>query len=149
MTLTLEDLAVPKGAYDLSTVLEHWAWRVDESFSPLLPTALGNVFLERTDRSIWLLDTWSGELHRVCDTYETFRLAITQDQEFLRHWFLSDVNAEILETGIQRMADQCFSPFVSPSLGGTIAPENFSAISLNAQLATMAAECRALRGPHA
>ena len=38
MTLTLEDLAVPKGAYDLSTVLEHWAWRLNvERYAGRMP----------------------------------------------------------------------------------------------------------------
>jgi hypothetical protein len=150
MDLDLEHLAIRQGGYDVADFAKHWGWRVGSEFVLLLPTALGNVFLERVDGTIWLLDTWAGDLHPVCDSYDSFRYAVGTDAEFVETWFLSSVIASLLAAGLTRGPDQCFTPFVSPALGGSLEPTNFSAVTLNVHWVTSSAECVALKGgPHA
>jgi len=150
MSLTLSELVIHKDHYDPAVVLDYWGWRLESSYSVLLPTALGHIFLERTDQSVWFLDTWSGDLLPVCESYDVFRTSIASDQGFIRHWFLADVVAGLLAAGMQRRPDQCFSAYVSPGLGSSLKPENFSTTTLKAHLATTAAECAATKGgPHA
>ena len=145
-SLTLNDLAIKSDHYDPATLLTDWAWRIGNEFSPIMPTSLGNVFLERSDGSIWLLDSWSGDILPVADVYDTFRTHVASDSEFVEHWFRATFVESLLQSGMERRPDQCFSPFVSPGLGGSLSPANFSVTSLHAHLATTSAESKVLHG---
>lgn len=144
MELTIADVAIHKNFFDPATILDPWRWRLRNDFAPLLPTVLGHIFLERTDGTVWFLDTWSGELHLVAGNYEEFRTSMSEDQEFLAHWFMPDLVAALKEAGICLEPGECFTSLVSPGLGGSLSPSNFMPASLLVHMATTAAECQQL-----
>ena len=144
MELTFADVAVHKSGYDHATVLDPWRWRLGADFTPLLPTVFGHLFLEQADGTVWFLDTWSGELYKVAVDYAGFRAAVSGDQEFLSRWFMPEVVIALRDAGIRLEPGQCYTPFVSPGLGGDIAAGNFMAVPLRVHLATTAAECQQL-----
>jgi hypothetical protein len=144
MSLALVDLVIGRDHFDPQLVAKYWSWRLGGDASAILATVLGNVFAERTDGSIWFLDSWSGDLLPVCDSYEDFRAAVATDEGFVRNWFLPDLVETLLASDLERPPGHCFSPFVSPGRGGSLSAENFAVATLNVHLATMAAECRSI-----
>jgi hypothetical protein len=146
MELTLADVAIHKSGYDPATVLAPWQWRLRGQFASLLPTVLGHLFLERADGTIWFLDTWSGELYQVATDYNEFRSAMSGDQEFLNRWFTPELVVALRNAGLHLQPGECYTPFVSPGLGGTLTVDNFMVATLRVHLGTTAAECQALGG---
>jgi hypothetical protein len=143
--LELADLVVHHTHYD-STVFEPWQELVDGSLTPLLPTVLGHLFLEKIDSSVWFLDTWSGQLQQVAPDYEAFRFYIGTDEEFQNALLTPNFIVALREAGMHLEAGQCYTPFVSPGLGGSLTPANFTVASLRIHLATSASEYCAIHG---
>jgi hypothetical protein len=143
--LSFSDVAIHKSHYDAVTTLDPWRWRLGDSFTLLLPTVLGHLFLERTDGTVWFLDTWSGELYQAAGNYDEFRAAVSGDQEFLSRWFMPELVVELRQAGTTLKPDECYTPLVSPGIGGNLMPANFMASPLRVHLATSAAECEGLR----
>jgi hypothetical protein len=146
MELTLAQVAIHKSAYNPDTVLDPWRWRLGEGFAVLLPTVFGHLFLERADGTVWFLDTWTGDLHEVGPSYDSFRTAVSADQEFCSRWFLPALIVELRNAGLVLAPGQCYAPFVSPGVGGSTTPANFTTASLRLHLATSAAEVQQLHG---
>jgi hypothetical protein len=136
MELSWDDMAIHKNDYEAGKLLAGWRWLVDESFSVILPTVLGDLFLERCDGTIWFLDTCGGQLEQVAKRYDDFK-SLLQDQQRLRDWFATDLLADLLTSGLRRNAGECFSPTLPPILGGKIEPSNFHACSLLAHQALL------------
>jgi hypothetical protein len=61
MKLAWDDLTIiPKGL-DFEELMEPWGWLVDESFLPVLLSALGEFFLSDADGAVYWLDTaWAS-----------------------------------------------------------------------------------------
>jgi type VI secretion system (T6SS) immunity protein Tdi1 len=142
----LDDLIVHKSEYEADTVLEAWRPHIGDRVAVLLPTRLGHVFLERDDGEISFLDTWSGDLQRVCASYEEFRSRMPHDAELVDRWLMPDLVASLQEAGLKAARGECYSPYVSPGVGGSLSPSNFLEMSLRVHLATSAAEHRAIHG---
>lgn len=139
------DLVIPASEYDGDSLAEPWAWRLGDTSFVLAATAMGHMFLELGNGSVWFLDTWSGDLERVAASDEEFRVALTT-QDFIREWLMPECVAALIDAGMHRAGAECFSPFVSPGLGGPLTPTNFQPFSLRLHIATSAAEVRAVQG---
>lgn len=146
MNITLSDAVLGKMSFDPASARKYWGWLLREDSSPILCTAFGHLFLECDNGSIVFLDTWSGQLHEVCDSYDEFKFLVANDSEFFASFFWTELLASILATGVSRVSDQCFSPFISPGLGGSLSVSNFSIVKLDVHFATMSAEQLAIRG---
>ena len=146
MALGLDALVIHKSTYDATTVLAPWEARLGKGFTILLPTRLGHVFLEATDGAIWFLDTWFGDLVKVCDTYDEFRKRVHDDSAFILERLMPDLVDDLLAAGMRADTGDCYSPFVSPLIGGGYSTDNFHVVSLRVHLATSAAEYRAIHG---
>ena len=136
MELTWNDIAIHKSQYDAGTLLVCWRWLVDESFSAILPTALGDLFLEHRDGTIWFLDTCGGQMEQVAANYQEFKILLGDD-ECLRSWFATELVADLLAAGLRRGSGECFSPSLPPIIGGKLEPSNFQACSLVAHHALL------------
>jgi hypothetical protein len=143
--LELADLVVHHTQYD-PTIFEPWQEILDGSLTPLLPTVLGHLFLESTDRSVWFLDTWSGQLQQVAPDYQAFRSHIGTDEEFQDVLLTPNFIVALREAGMHLEAGQCYTPVVSPGLGGSLTPANFMVASLRVHLTTTAGEYCAIHG---
>ena len=96
MDIEWAQLVIPKSAYDPATVLCGWADILDPTLSVLLPTRLGHLFLSRADGTVWFLNTWSGELTQVSESYEQFRVRVAEDDDFMSRYLMPEVVAALL-----------------------------------------------------
>jgi hypothetical protein len=144
MELSLSQVIIHKSEYDPEQVLSPWLSLVGTDFSTLLPTALGHLFLERADGTIWFLDTWRGALEQVASDYNTFRDALEANPSFQSRYLMVDVVADLVGAGMIRSTGRCFTPFVSPGVGGSMLPDNFRTASLRLHQIGSAEELHAL-----
>lgn len=143
MNITLAEAAIAPAHIDSELATRYWGGVFGRS-APILCTSFGHLFLEEAGGAISFLDTWSAELHPACSDYDEFRERVGGDRTFFSTFFWTDLLAEILASGGSRTPSECFSPFVSPFLGGSLTAANFAATTLNAHWATATAELRAL-----
>ncbi len=144
--MDLTQLVIHKSAYEAQSLLAEWQRIVGSDLAVLLPTRLGHLFLEHADGTVWFLNTWSGELVRACESYEQFKVRISEDEGFVSEYLMPELIAELRKSGRTADGDACFSPAVSPGIGGSFDPENFVVMSLHAHLATAAAEYCVIHG---
>lgn len=143
--MNLSDVLLHPDEYDGETVANPWSQLLGEDFLVLHVSVFGNFFLTDKSARIWLLDSWGGQLHGVSHTYDEFKALINSDIEFFRSWFLVELLETLHSQGFIRGKGQVFSPFVSPSLGGSLAPANFTIAPLQAHVASSAREAFALK----
>jgi hypothetical protein len=143
--LALADVAVHHSEYD-PDVFAPWLRLLSPDLTPLFPTVLGHLFLQHKDGGIWFLDTWAGQVHDVVEDYDLMRSLVGSNEEFFQTFFMPDLIIRLRESGLVLAPGQCYSPFVSPALGGSLAPDNFMVVTLKVHLATSAAEISSLRG---
>jgi len=138
MELGWDDITVDKWAEvaDPADLIADWLWLVPEDAEPMLATACGDLFLQRSDGRIAVLDTYAGSCATVAPDYEQWK-AMLDDPEQLEAWFRGGWIIELLEAGLKREPRHCFSPFVPPIIGGTWRPSNFHACDLLVHLSVL------------
>ena len=119
----LDELTISLENLDADELLSEWRWLVDDSYSPVLLSALGDLFVQGQDRSIWWLCTGSGQFTRVApDLAELQRLTLQPKPSM--EWFLPDIVGHFRESGLLLQPGKCYSYKVPPFLGGKIEPKN-------------------------
>ncbi|MDB5390189.1 MAG: hypothetical protein JWM11_5835 [Planctomycetaceae bacterium] len=73
MRLTLNDLIVAIDGDNPSRLLSSWRWLVNETFTPLLATAIGDMFLIDGNGSVHWLDVCCGTLSEVATSVSEFK----------------------------------------------------------------------------
>ena len=145
--VTLEQLLLQRREHEGRALLDPWRIVVgDADLGVLVPTCLGHLFLERSDGAILFLDTWVGAVSNVAPSYEQFKESIETDPQFQSDYLFVDLVADLIDAGLARAEGQCFSPFVSPGIGGSLKPSNFQPMDLLSHQMTLAAEHRAVHG---
>lgn len=142
--MNLKDVLLHPNEYDGNAVAAPWAWLLPGDTSVLHVTVLGNLVLADAASQVWLLDSWAGELHGMSPTYEKYKHSVGYDNGFFRSWFLVDLLENLNAAGLRRQSGQVFAPLVSPGMGGSLSPQNFSSAPLAAYIATSAAEAQTL-----
>jgi hypothetical protein len=129
MTLALHDVTLelePNVPY--GELLEYWRWLVDESFSPILLSAMGDLFLSSADGTIYRLDTALGRLERIADDRAAFESAALRPENLVT-WFRANLLETLRET-VNLKPGQCYGYRIPPLLSGKIEAENFEPTSL-------------------
>jgi hypothetical protein len=143
--MNLEDALLRPDEFDGMTISIPWQPLIGNDFSVIHVSVFGNFFLADGNQRIWLLDSWSGQLHGVSPSFDDFKVKVGTDPEFFRSWFLIDFLEILTTNGLSREKGQVFSPFVSPGVGGSLTPKNFTLAPLRAHVACMAGEAAARR----
>ena len=143
--MNLEVALLHPDEFDGVSIFTPWQPLIGNNFSVIHVTVFGNFFLSDGNQRIWLLDSWSGQLHGVSPSFDDFKVKVGTDPEFFRSWFLIDFLEILTTNGPNREKGQVFSPFVSPAVGGSLTPENFTLAPLRAHVACMAGEAVARR----
>jgi hypothetical protein len=127
--ITWNELTVTPDGVDLDGLLSEWRWLADESFDPIVISALGDLFLRNDDGRIFWLNAGSGQLTKVADSAEEFKRLMVQ-AENANDWFVPQLVGDILASGKRLKAGECFGYKVPPVLGGEIEPDNFEPTDL-------------------
>jgi hypothetical protein len=114
MPLTWNDLTVSPYDVDFDDLLSDWRRLVDATYTPVVITALGDLFLRARDGSIWWLDTGWGRLTRVADSADDFK-ALMVKPEHLNEWSVPQLVGDLKAGGMGLGAAQCHSYKIPPS----------------------------------
>ena len=144
--MQLSDVLLHPDEYDGTSVEAPWRWLLPADLSLLQVSVLGHLILSDKAGAIWLLDTWSGDIYCVGQSYEQYKRQVQTDAEFFESIFFTDLVVLLGAAGLHRRPGHVFAPFVSPALGGSLTSENFSLAPIGAYAATSAAEAKVLRG---
>lgn len=129
MRITWNELTVPLDGVDLDGLLSEWRWLVDESFTPVLISALGDLFLRDGEgRIFWLSSGW-GKLTQVAASAAEFKQLMVQPEN-AAEWFVPGLVGDILTAGQKLEPGECFGYKTPPVLGGQIEPDNFEPTDL-------------------
>ena len=122
--LGLEELTISLENLDAGELLSEWRWLVDESFSPVLLSAVGDLFVQGQDGTIWWLCTGTGQFTQVAPDLAEFQRLTTQPEPS-REWFLPDIVGHFRKAGVVLPAGYCYSYKHPPFLGCKREPKNF------------------------
>ena len=121
--LGLEELTISLENLDGDELLSEWRWLVDESYSPVLVSAVGDLFVQGQDGSIWWLCTATGQFTQVAPDLTEFQ-RLTRQPNPSREWFLPDIVGHFRKVGVLLQPGKCYSYKVPPFLGGKTEPNN-------------------------
>ncbi|MFL5245565.1 MAG: DUF1851 domain-containing protein [Gemmataceae bacterium] len=129
MRLTWNELTVSPEGVDLDGILSEWRWLADESFQPVVITALGDLLLRHdAGRIFWLESGW-WRLSEVAPSAEEFKRLMVQP-EHADEWFVPQLVHDLLTAGRRLGPGECFGYKVPPILGGEVDLDNFEPTDL-------------------
>jgi hypothetical protein len=111
------------------SLLSDWRWLVGPSYTPLLITAFGDMFLRDGLGQVYFLDLMSGDFKQVATSQDEFA-CLCDDKEKRRTWFLGFILTELRRELGNLSAGECFSCKIPLSLGGELEVENFKRTDL-------------------
>lgn len=129
MRITWNELTVSPDGVDLDGLISEWRWLTDETFQPVVISALGDLFLRHDDgRIFWLSAGW-GQLTEVAASAEEFMRLMVRPEN-ADEWFVPNLVGDILTEGQRLGPGECFGYKVPPVLGGKVEPDNFEPTDL-------------------
>jgi hypothetical protein len=123
MPLTWNDLFIDISSYAPADLLAEFEWLTGPGVQPVLLTAFGDLFVQKSDGSVWLINTIDGALEPAAPSGAAFKAAL-QDKAKVGQWALPGLVAELHASGRRLAAKQCYSFKHPPFLGGPVDPEN-------------------------
>jgi hypothetical protein len=120
------DLVAPIRDLNAGDALTSWRWLCGDDATPLLLTALGDMFTELPTGEVAFLDTYEGTFGVVAPSQSAWKEALRQPENVER-WFTPDLVAALRESGQALPEGQCYSPDHPLILGGAMEPDNFTA----------------------
>jgi hypothetical protein len=127
--VTLDDLTISTDGVDCDVLLKEWRWLVDERYTTVLLSAIGDAFLEAPGGSIYWLQAGTGRLDKVADSLDEFHQLMTQPDQ-VREWFAPRLVGILKAQGIELGPGQCYGYMNPPALGGRMEPTNLEPADL-------------------
>lgn len=116
--MTLNDLTVSFSHLNREGLLSEWQWLIGADKLPILLTASGDAFVQDiNDGSVHILNTVEGDLQRIADSMDEFRLCLT-DREFVGSHFSVQMVGDLRSLGCVLQRGQIYSFKHPPALGG-------------------------------
>ena len=116
---------------DFDVILSEWRWLVDESYTPVLMTFLGDLFMKDAADRIFFLDLKCGSLEEVASS-EAELEAFLGDRAARMELVLGFLHAELKSEQGPLECGECYSCKIPPTLGGALDPENFGRADIQA-----------------
>ncbi len=123
------ELIVPVEGFDTNSLLTFWRWLVSPDYRVLFGTALGDLFLQSPNGSIYWLNVGVGELEEVAPTLEEFEETLN-DEDNLSMWFGPNLVGVLRFSEKVLQKGECYSYMQLPILGGDYMPSNFEVCDL-------------------
>jgi hypothetical protein len=121
--VTLDELTISGQGVDFEALLREWRWLVDETYSPVLLSARGDLFLAAPDGSIHWLQTGTGQFSRVASSLAEFERLKTLPEK-VQEWFAPKLVGTLKAQGMELGPGQCYGYMNPPCLGGRNEPLN-------------------------
>ncbi len=130
-------LSVDINAIPPSLLLECWTWLIPPSYTPLVATAVGDLFLSSPTCSVYWLDAGAGRLTITSFSTHEFSAAIT-DPVNIEAWFFPELVLTLRRLLGPLEKHQCYSFKLPPTLGGSYRdPHNYHRCDLVVHLGVL------------
>jgi hypothetical protein len=116
--LTWDDLFIPAEQVDFARIFAAWP-EITGKVLPVGLSACGDAFFVRPDDSVWVLDTFSGEIRRVAASQSEFAECMNS-QPWQEENLRSKMVWELRERGLSRGPAQVFAPVPHPIHVGSV-----------------------------
>ncbi len=134
MKLTLKDLTKDLSKIDVEDICSSWQWRLGEQKAVILISCIGDLFLIGKDEAINWLDTGTGELKKIAQSFKQFE-QLVNDETNINYWFLETVVEQLFTSGEKLTENEVFSFKKLPALGGDYSPDNFEVSDISVHFA--------------
>jgi hypothetical protein len=124
-----KELMLDLGQFDHNELLSEWRWLVDDSYTPLVLTAMGDMFLTSPDGKVHFLDLMEGQFSVVSDSVKEFQEKL-HDPEIVAKWFLPEVVETNMAIGMTLGAKECYGMGIPAFLSGKLEPDNIEPIDV-------------------
>ena len=129
MNITWDDLTVNIDHLDSDSLIENWRWLIGESMTPILVSAIGDIFLRDNDDTIYWLETGVGELTPVAESPAQFA-EMLDDAYVIDEWFLPQLVADLKVKGMELEPGKLYGFKQLPKLGGEYRANNFDLVDI-------------------
>ncbi|GAA0916721.1 DUF1851 domain-containing protein [Luteibacter anthropi] len=128
MSLSWNDLTCTPDKAAIDALAESWRWRIGDAFTPLLFTALGDMFYEADEGGVYWLNTGTAEVEQVADDVEQFNALLRE--EVAEEWLLPPLVEALIEAGKPCAEGECYTYVTLPIFAeGEYSVENLNPVS--------------------
>jgi len=111
--LTWQDLFLQDPQIDFARIFQCWP-QIEARILPIGMSAFGDAFFARPDDSVWVLDTFSGQVRKVASSQAEFGQCMNT-QSWQEQNLRSELVHELRERGLVRSSLQVFAPVPHPA----------------------------------
>ena len=132
-----EHLTASINSLTVESLQSDWRWLVVGNYTPVLMTALGDLFLRDEVGNIHFLELMSGEFKQVAASQEEFdRLCAAGSSG--RAWFAGFLVMELRKIHGELAPGECFGCKIPLSLGGKLEANNFERTDIQSHYSVLA-----------
>jgi hypothetical protein len=124
MKINLGDLTVKFNHATPDQLTEDWTWLIGTDKTPILVSAIGDMFLQADSKEIYWLDVGGGELKLVAVGIQEFEEKL-KDIDQVNEWFMIDLTTALRLSDKKLNEGQLYSYKKLPVIGGDYAVDNF------------------------
>jgi hypothetical protein len=142
---TWSDITIEPNHAALAALRDAWRWLIGDAWTPLLFSAIGDVFFEVPAGSVWWLSTATGSLEQVAESRAEFAEGL--GTENTDEWFLPGLVDALREQGKILRPDQCYTYAMLPVfVEGSFSAENMHPVSAAEHFSLSGDMHRSIRG---
>ncbi|MBI3221216.1 MAG: DUF1851 domain-containing protein, partial [Bacteroidetes bacterium] len=101
-----------------------WTWLIGTDKSPILVSAIGDMFLQADNKQVYWLDVGGGELNLVANGIQDFKDKL-KNIELVNEWFMIDLATALRLSDKKLNEGQLYSYKKLPIIGGDYSVDNF------------------------
>src|SRR5688572_2829537 len=108
MTIDYKEFIKDIKKIDINEICSDWQWLLKNQYSPIMVSLSGDMFLADKNAVIFWLDTGKGEIKRIADSTEQFKLSL-EDLDNIDEWLMASTVLDLIEAGIVLKENQVYS----------------------------------------
>jgi hypothetical protein len=135
--LTWADLLIDPPSTGMAELLAPWRPVLNGRYRPIAFDAFGNLFFERPDGSVHVLDVIEGALRSIAPSFTAFQ-ALVNTREWQEEQLASELVWQLHQRGIKLKANECYAIAPHPVFGAGITPDRIMPMSIQVWLSLSA-----------
>lgn len=129
MKVNLDDLTVKIKDVSVDKLIADWTWLIGTDKTPIMVSAIGDMFLQDDYKRIYWLDVGVGELKLISERIQDFEEKL-KNIEQVNQWFMIDLISELRLSDKQLNKGQLYSYKKLPIIGGDYTVDNFAPLDI-------------------
>ena len=135
--LTWADLLIDPPSTGMAEILAPWRAILNGKFRPIAFSAFGNLFFERPDGSVHVLDVIDGEVTGVAPSFTSFQ-TLVNTREWQEEHLASELIWQLRQRGLRPGVNECYAISPHPVFGAGITPDRIMPMSIQVWLSLSA-----------